>query len=35
MSLLLPSPLAPLPGGEGNIVPLMRNNWTERGILSR
>jgi len=35
MNLLLPSPLAPLPKVEGNIVPLMRNNWTERGTSWR
>jgi hypothetical protein len=28
---LLPSPLGPLPEGEGNIVPLMRYDWIEKG----
>ena len=31
---LPPSPLAPPPGGEGNVVALMRDHWIEKGLPS-
>ena len=31
---LPPSPLTPLPEGEGNVVALMRHNWMEKGLSS-
>jgi hypothetical protein len=34
MKPLLPSPLAPLPEGEGNVVAPMRDNWIEKGMSS-
>jgi len=34
MMQLPPSPLAPLPEGEGNIVALMRDKWMEKGLSS-
>jgi hypothetical protein len=34
MTRLPPSPLAPLPGGEGNVAALIRDNGMEKGLSS-